>query len=116
AMLTFVGIFIPLYLTNLTSAIEEKYAELPAKIRTLIFQERIENIAIQFLFFLVAFILVVLIYGAVMGIRPVIMIVVSGLLGGLSIPMLFVHFTEQSSFFLDPTLFSGQLFRELLDW
>lgn len=116
AILTFIGIFIPLYLTNLTSAIEEKYSELPAKIRTLIFQERIENIAIQFLFFLVAFILVVLISGAVMGIRPVIMILVSGLLGGLSIPMLFVHFTEQSSFFLDPTLFSGQLFRELLDW
>lgn len=36
AILTFIGIFIPLYLTNLTSAIEEKYSELPAKIRTLI--------------------------------------------------------------------------------
>jgi hypothetical protein len=115
-LLTSIGIFIPLYLTNLTSVIEEKYTELPEKIRLLIFRERIENTAIQFLFLLTAFILVSLIYSAVFEVRPVIVILIAAILGGLAIPMLFVYFTRQHSIFLDPTSFSDRLLQELIDW
>lgn len=115
-ILTFVGIFIPLYLTSLTSAIEEKYSELPYKIRTLILKERIENVAVGFAFFLTAYNLIALVYSAALGSRPIIVVAVAALLGGLSIPMLAAHFTHQSSVFRNPVAFSGPLLNELADW
>jgi hypothetical protein len=115
AIVTVVGIFLTLYFTNLSTVVGTLYAEMPARVRNLVIQERVGNISINFLIFLIIYSLLLLLAETLFGMRPKIAIVTATALGCVTVPI-FVSLSARTFRFLDPTTFTDTVIPQLIKW
>ncbi len=111
-IITVVGIFLTLYLANLSAVIGSLYAELPEKLRNLTIREKVGNVSVEYLVFLTVFSLVLLSAGALLELRPRAALYITSILGVMTIPM-FLSLARRAFGFLDPTQLASSILQEL---
>ncbi len=112
---TVVGLFLTLYITNLSTLAGSLYAKLPRALRDLYIQDRVGNSYVAFLIFLTISSLFTLGVGLLTDFRPKLFIYVYGLLSLLAIQA-FAALGNRSFRFFDPTTLIGEIFYNADVW
>lgn len=115
SVITVVGIFLTLYLTNLNTLVGTFYVEMPGKIRNLLIQEKVGNVYIGFLIFLTILSLLFLSAGTLSDFRPKVVIIMIAFLGCVAV-LVFAQLSRRAFIFFDPTSFASILIGELNKW
>ncbi|MCZ7673802.1 MAG: hypothetical protein M5U34_45130 [Chloroflexi bacterium] len=110
-----VGVFLTLYLSNLSSVAGAIYANKPEQIRILLIREKAGEVYVRFLIFLTLVSVIFLLVGVVGDYRPKTAIVSVGFLGLISIRS-FITLSNYALRFFDPTVFVDKLLVDLGKW
>ena len=114
-IVTVIGIFLTLYLTNINTAVGTVYAKFPNNIRRLYARERVGNLYIRYLIFLLLLCLVFLGAAVVFNLRSKLEMVLTVLLSLVAIHP-FLSLGTRSFELFDPTSLATNFFMEFIEW
>lgn len=115
AVITVIGLFLTLYITNIGAIAGSLYARLSSRLRLLYIRERVGNLYVGFLVFLVMVSLLSLTISILLEFRPNLIILFVGILSAFAVPSFLVLGRRAFQLF-DPTLLSNVLFWRILRW
>lgn len=115
AIVTVIGLFLTLFITNLGTLAGTLFTSLPGQLRNLYIKEKVGNIYIKYLINVILVSLIFLGFGLILNIRTKFILLGLGLLSLVSIQS-FVFLSEYSFQLFDPTFLIGNLEKQLYRW